>query len=123
MITFWKKNKEYRQGWLQRSFWIGVNSTGTPSMLPANTELFTAYLAYWMPCGTCMWFGLGVILKKKIIISHGISRKLTLEIQNVKGLSTIIIQKKNPSSCSYGNNGGNIEYIPKEKKRKLKYEV
>ena len=63
-----------------------------------------------------MWFGLGVMLKKKIIISHGISRELTLEIQNVKGLSTITIQKKNPSSCSYGNNGGNIEYIPKEKK-------
>lgn len=61
--------KEYTQGWLQGSFWIGVNSTGTSSMLPANTELFTAYLAYWMPWGTCMWFGLGVMLNKKSL-SH-----------------------------------------------------
>lgn len=84
-------------------------------MVPASTELFTAYLAYWMPWGTRMWFGLGVVLKT-IITSHGISRELTLEIQNAKGLSTITIQKKNPCSCSYGNNGGNTEYTPKEKK-------
>ena len=64
-----------------------------------------------------VWLGCDV--EQKIIISHGISRELTLEIQNVKGLSTITIQKKNPSSCSYGNNGGNIEYIPKEKKIKV----
>lgn len=67
-----KFDKEYTQGWLQGSSWIGVNSTGTPqtiamladtlkrSMPPANTELFIAYLAYWMPWGTCMWFGLGI---------------------------------------------------------------